>query len=40
MEFPLLCRVLDELMGTLELDYLDGSSGELAGNRALAIRLE
>lgn len=37
-EHPAFYRLLDELVGTLEVDYLD-DTGELSGKRALAERL-
>lgn len=37
--YPAFYRVIDELVGTLEIDYLDDETGELQGNRVLAEKL-
>ncbi len=34
-DLPVFYRVIDELLGSIEVDYLDSASGELAGNRAV-----
>lgn len=36
---PAFYRVLDTLIGTLEIDYLDDETGELEGRRALAEKV-
>lgn len=36
VEWPMFFRMIDELSGRLELDYLSEVDGELVGNRAQA----
>jgi hypothetical protein len=34
-DLPVLYRIIDPLIGTLEIDYLDSASGDLSGKKAV-----